>query len=135
MPVALLDRTQHGKVGGSPNQTCASKTSRQSAEPRPVVANKIVVLVPPESRHEMNGSSALKELTMLKDAKQIVFYEAFAYNPSTCEYDLWMGTAPLATIKKYGLRADVSYPLYGSETMCVGEWGYKAPRPNQRAAG
>ena len=58
--------------------------------------------------------------------KQIVLYEAFAYNPSTCDYDLWMGTAPLKTIRKYGLKADLAYPLYDDEKKCVDGWGYKA---------
>jgi hypothetical protein len=65
---------------------------------------------------------------MLKEVKQIVFYEAFGCNPSTCNYDIWMGTAPLATIKEHGLKADLSYPLYGDETMCVDGWGYRARR-------
>ena len=64
---------------------------------------------------------------MNTETKQIVFYEAFAYNPSTASYDLWKGTAPLATIKKHGLVADLSYPLYGDEKMCVDGWGYRAP--------
>lgn len=69
---------------------------------------------------------------MLNEVKQIVFYEAFAYNPSTCSYDLWMGTAPLTTIRKRGLKADLSYALYGNEAMVVDGWGCKAPRENNR---
>ena len=60
--------------------------------------------------------------------KQIAFYEAFAFNPATCNYDRWMGTAPLETVRKYGLGADLSHPLYGDEKLCVNGWGYKAPQ-------
>jgi hypothetical protein len=56
---------------------------------------------------------------------QTAFYEAFAFNPSTCDYDLWMGTATIETIKKNGLKADLSYPLYGDEKLCVDGWGYR----------
>lgn len=62
---------------------------------------------------------------------QIIFYEAFAFNPATCEYDLWRGTAPLETIRKHGPKADLSYPLYGDEKLCVDGWGYKAPTTPQ----
>jgi hypothetical protein len=65
---------------------------------------------------------------MRSEMIQIVFYEAFAFNPTTCNYDIWMGTATLATIKKLGLAADLSYPLYGDESMCTDGWSYKAPR-------
>jgi hypothetical protein len=58
---------------------------------------------------------------------QIVFNEAFAFNPSTCDYDLWMGTAPLETIKNFGLKADLSYPLYGHTSVCVDGWACRAP--------
>jgi hypothetical protein len=57
---------------------------------------------------------------------QIIFYEAFAFNPSTCKDDIWFGAAPLATIKKRSLKADLSYPLYGDETLCVDGWGHKS---------
>ena len=60
---------------------------------------------------------------------QIVYYEAFAFNPSTCNYDLWMGTAPIETIKKSGLAADLSYPLYGDASMCVDGWAFKNTAP------
>jgi hypothetical protein len=60
--------------------------------------------------------------------KQITFYETFAYNTATCDYDRWMGTAPLETIRKYGLAADLSYPLYGNENLCINGWGFKAPQ-------
>lgn len=59
---------------------------------------------------------------------QIAFYEAFAFNHSTCEYDLWMGTAPLETIKRLGLAADLGYVLYGDASMCVDGWACKARR-------
>lgn len=58
---------------------------------------------------------------------RIVFYNAFAYNAITCQFDLWRGTATPETIKKHGLGADLSYPLYGNEKQCVDGWGYKAP--------
>ena len=64
----------------------------------------------------------------VKETKQTVFYEAFAFNPSTCEFDIWMGTAPLETIKKHSLGADLSYRLYGDETQCIECWGFKSPR-------
>ena len=54
--------------------------------------------------------------------------EAFAFNPATCDYDLWMGTASLEAIKKHGLGADLSYPLHGDKKMCVDGWGFKAPQ-------
>jgi hypothetical protein len=57
---------------------------------------------------------------------QVAFYEAFAFNPSTGDDDIWFGTAPLATIRKHGLKADLSYPLYGDATLCVEGWGYKS---------
>jgi hypothetical protein len=59
--------------------------------------------------------------------KQITFYDAFAYNPATCYPDRWMGTAPLETIQKHGLAADLSHPLYGDEKLCINGWGFKAP--------
>jgi hypothetical protein len=59
--------------------------------------------------------------------KQIAFYKAFAYNPSTCSYDLWKGNAPLETIEKCGLRADLAHPLYGDEKLSVDGWAFKAP--------
>jgi hypothetical protein len=49
--------------------------------------------------------------------KEIVFYEAFAFDPSTCDYDLWMGTATVAAIRRAGLRANLAYPYYGDETL------------------
>ena len=59
---------------------------------------------------------------------QIAYYEAFEFNPLTCDRDLWIGTAPLSTIRKYGLRADLSYPLYGDESLCVDGWACRGPR-------
>jgi hypothetical protein len=32
----------------------------------------------------------------------------------------------MKTIKKYGLAADLSYPLYGSKI--AGGWGFKVPK-------
>ena len=58
--------------------------------------------------------------------EQITFYETFAWNPATYEFDRWMGTAPLETIKKHGLGADLSNPLYGNETQCVDGWACKS---------
>lgn len=59
---------------------------------------------------------------------QIAFYETFAYDPITCGYDRWMGTAPLETVARHGLKADLSYPLYGDEKLCVEGWGFKSPQ-------
>jgi hypothetical protein len=58
---------------------------------------------------------------------QIAFYHAHAFNPATVQFDIWMGTAPLETIKKYGLGADLSWPLYGDMSQCVDGWRFKAP--------
>jgi len=63
---------------------------------------------------------------MSDEKKQITFFEAFAYNPATCNFDIWKGTAPISTIKKFDLKADLSYPLYGDESMCVDGWGSRA---------
>jgi hypothetical protein len=57
---------------------------------------------------------------------QIASYPAFAFNRSTCAYDDWRGNATLATIEKLGLKADVSYPLYGDKALGVDGWAYKA---------
>jgi hypothetical protein len=35
--------------------------------------------------------------------------------------------APLETIQKHGLAADLSHPLYGDEKLCINGWGFKAP--------
>jgi hypothetical protein len=55
---------------------------------------------------------------------QTLFYEAFVYDPITDSKD-WVGTADVETIKKHGLAADLSYPLYGKKTPTG--WGFKAP--------
>jgi hypothetical protein len=57
---------------------------------------------------------------------QVPLFEVFAFNPSTCDYDIWMGTATLETAKKHGLKADLSYPLYTRQADCADGWGYKA---------
>jgi hypothetical protein len=59
--------------------------------------------------------------------KQAIFYEAFAYNPSTCQYDIWRGTATLETIRRYGLKPDLGYPLYADEKLAHDGWGIRAP--------
>jgi hypothetical protein len=59
--------------------------------------------------------------------KQAVFFEAFEYNRLTSEVGRWRGTATLETIATLGLAADLSYPLYGDESLAVDGWGYKAP--------
>jgi hypothetical protein len=64
--------------------------------------------------------------------KQMVFYETFAFNPSTLDFDVWMGTAPLETIRKHGLAANLSYPLYGDEKSCVNGWGHKSAAARAR---
>ena len=58
---------------------------------------------------------------------QTAFYYAFAYNPSTVSHDIWAGTATLAAIRKAGLKADLSYPLYGDIKLAVDGWSFKAP--------
>jgi hypothetical protein len=63
--------------------------------------------------------------------KQIVFFETFAYDRLTCN-DLWMGTAPLETIEKHGLAADLSHPLCGDEKLCINGWGFKSPEARAR---
>jgi len=57
---------------------------------------------------------------------QVVYYEAFASNPLTKDFE-WMGTAPLSTIRKYGLGADLSHPFYGDESLCVDGWACRGP--------
>jgi hypothetical protein len=55
------------------------------------------------------------------------FYEAFAScNPFTGLLEGWMGTATLETIRKRGLLADLSYPLYGDAALAVDGWGCKS---------
>jgi hypothetical protein len=60
---------------------------------------------------------------------QIAFYEAFAFNPATCEYDRWVGTAPpLATIEMHGFKADLTYPLYADKKLMDADgWAFRAP--------
>ncbi len=60
---------------------------------------------------------------------QTIFYETFVYDPVTGFKD-WVGTGDVETIKKHGLAADLSYPLYGEKT--ANGWGYKAPRYQNR---
>ena len=57
--------------------------------------------------------------------KQLVFFEAFEVNRFTGEKGRWRGTATLETIAKFGLAADLSYPLYGDESLAVDGWGYR----------
>jgi hypothetical protein len=57
---------------------------------------------------------------------QIALFEVFAFDPSTCDYDKWMGTATLETARKLGLKADLTYPLYADKRTCADGWGYKA---------
>jgi hypothetical protein len=59
--------------------------------------------------------------------RQVAFFEAFAFNPSTLQFDIWKGTATLDAIKKAGLAVDLSYPLYGDDKLAVDGWGCKAP--------
>lgn len=59
--------------------------------------------------------------------KQVVYYEAFDFNPSTCQNDIWRGTATLDAIRKARLKADLSYPLYGDEALSVDGWAFRAP--------
>jgi hypothetical protein len=59
--------------------------------------------------------------------KQIVLYQTFAFNRRTCQFDIWMGTASAETIRKHGLGADLGFPLYCDEKVCIGGWGFKSP--------
>ena len=61
---------------------------------------------------------------------QMKFYEAFAaIDPFTGQLVQWMGTAPLVIIRKHGLFADLSYPLYGDQSLCGADGSAcKAPR-------
>ena len=68
------------------------------------------------------------EHTQRGRAMQLALYEISAFNSSTCQYDIWMGTAPLETAKRYGLGADLSYPLYADESLCVDGWAFKSPQ-------
>jgi hypothetical protein len=58
---------------------------------------------------------------------QTAYFHAFAYNPRTVDHDIWVGNATLAATKKAGLKADLSYPLYGDEKLAVDGWAFKAP--------
>jgi hypothetical protein len=58
-----------------------------------------------------------------------LFFEAYATrDPFTGSLNGWLGTATLATIRKFGLLADYSYPLYGNAELAADGWGCKAPR-------
>lgn len=55
------------------------------------------------------------------------FYEAFATcDPFTSSLQNWMGTATLETIRKHGLLADLSYPLYDDAGKYPGGWACKS---------
>ncbi len=59
--------------------------------------------------------------------QQAVYFEVFAFNPRTCEYDLWRGTATLAAATKAGLRADRTHPLYGAVAFGDADgWAFRA---------
>jgi len=58
--------------------------------------------------------------------KQAAYYEAFAYNQQTHDHDVWVGTATLAAISKAGLKADLSYPLYGDEKLAIKGWACRS---------
>jgi hypothetical protein len=60
---------------------------------------------------------ARRQISYNGSMKQTTYFEAFAYNPSTVSHDIWRGTATLAAIRKAGLNADLSYPLYGDEAL------------------
>jgi hypothetical protein len=62
---------------------------------------------------------------------QIAYFELFAFNPSTCNFDRWVGTGPRSTAKKHGLWADPASLMYGDEKLCVDGFACKA---GQRAA-
>jgi hypothetical protein len=56
----------------------------------------------------------------------VAYYEAFAYNPQTCSHDVWKGTATLDTIRKAGLKADLSHPMYADKSLAKDGWACKA---------
>jgi len=58
---------------------------------------------------------------------EIPYFEAFAFDPVTCDYTRWVGTAPLATIRKSGLKADLAHPYYGPKALCGDDgWACRA---------
>ena len=57
--------------------------------------------------------------------KQIAYYEAFAWNPLTYNYDVWVGTATRETIRKAGFKPDLSYVMYDDEKLSVDGWACK----------
>ncbi len=64
-----------------------------------------------------------------KNAVNVAFYEAFAFNPITCEYDIWVGTGTLATIQRAGLKPDLANPYYGHPSLGGKDgWGCKGSR-------
>jgi len=61
------------------------------------------------------------------------YFEAFAFNPRTVEYDIWRGTATLAAIRKAGLRGNLAFPNYGDKAL-GGADGWACKAPPQKAA-
>jgi hypothetical protein len=63
---------------------------------------------------------------MHKQVKRVAYYEAFSFGPLTGNEDKWFGTGTLIAIKAQGLRADLSYPMYGDERLAVDGWACRA---------
>jgi hypothetical protein len=59
----------------------------------------------------------------------VAHFEAYLYDEIS-GFKEWVGTADIQTIKKHGLAADLSYPLYGPKIP--GGWGYKDPKFSNR---
>jgi hypothetical protein len=62
------------------------------------------------------------------DEQRIPFFDVMGWNPSTVDFDIWLGTANAETIAKLGSNAKAG-PLVGyepAEKHPTG-WGYRAP--------
>jgi hypothetical protein len=54
--------------------------------------------------------------------KRIAYYEAFDH------FGNWIGTATLVAIRKAGLIADLSHPMYERENLALDGWACRAKR-------
>jgi hypothetical protein len=59
---------------------------------------------------------------------QLCFYPAYAFNPSTCAYDIWMGNMTVAAAGKRGFRIDANYSGYADEKIAVDGVAFINPR-------
>lgn len=51
----------------------------------------------------------------------VAYYEAF-------DGETWIGTATLEAIRRAGLRADLSYPMWGRKSLAKDGWACRAKR-------